>query len=42
MVLASRDSGPAGYFVLTQARDDLFVFRSWNAYDGVTPGNPRG
>ena len=35
MVLASRDGGQAGYFVLTQARDDLFVIRSWNAYDGV-------
>src|SRR6516165_1163611 len=35
MVLMSRADGPACYFVLTQARDDLFVIRSWNQFDGV-------
>ncbi len=34
MVLMTRDGGPDGYFVLTQARDDLFVIRSWDACDG--------
>ena len=44
MVLLSRAPGPAGFFVLTQARDDLFVIRSWNRHDGVNhdirPGEP--
>jgi hypothetical protein len=30
MVLMNHADGPAGYFVLTQVRDDLFVIRSWN------------
>jgi hypothetical protein len=41
MVLLNR---VAGFFVLTQARDDLFVIRSWNRHDGVhqgiRPGEP--
>jgi hypothetical protein len=44
MVLLSRAPGPVGFFVLTQARDDLFVIRSWNRHDGVDqkirPGEP--
>jgi len=43
MVLINRAAGPAGFFVLTQAHDDLFVFRSWD-HDGVSqaiqPGEP--
>ncbi len=35
MVLMSRARGPASFFVLTQADDDLFVLRSWDRYDGV-------
>jgi hypothetical protein len=35
MVLMNRSAGPAGFFVLTQARDDLFFIRSWHRYDGV-------
>lgn len=35
MVLMNRTVGPAGYFVLTQARDDLFVIRSWTRRGGV-------
>jgi hypothetical protein len=35
MVLMSRAAGPAGFFVLTQAGDDLFVIRSWNRRDGI-------
>ena len=35
MVLMNRAVGPAGYFVLTQARDDLFVIRSWTRRGGV-------
>jgi hypothetical protein len=35
MVLVNRATGPASFFVLTQARDDLFVLRSWNRRDGV-------
>ena len=35
MVLMNHAAGPAGLFVLTQARDDLFVIRSWNRHDGV-------
>jgi hypothetical protein len=44
MVLLNHAAGPAGFFVLTQARDDLFVIRSWNRHDGVDcpirPGEP--
>jgi len=44
MVLFNRAAGPAGFFILTQARDDLFVIRSWNRHDGVDqpirPGEP--
>jgi hypothetical protein len=44
MVLMSRAAGPAGFFVLTQAGDDLFVIRSWNRRDGINqqirPGEP--
>jgi hypothetical protein len=35
MVLLNRAAGSAGFFVLTHARDDLFVIRSWNRHDGV-------
>jgi hypothetical protein len=35
MVLMNHAAGPDGLFVLTQARDDLFVIRSWNRRDGV-------
>jgi hypothetical protein len=38
MVLMDRAARPAGFFVLTQARDDLFVIRSWNRHDGVDQG----
>jgi hypothetical protein len=44
MVLTDRAAGQAGFFVLTQARDDLFVIRSWNPHDGldqeIRPGEP--
>jgi len=44
MVLMNRVAGPAGFFVLTQASDDLFVIRSWNRRDGINeqirPGEP--
>ncbi len=44
MVLMSRAGGPAGFFVLTRASDDLFVIRSWNRRDGINqqirPGEP--
>ena len=44
MVLVSHAAGSAGFFVLTQVRDDLFVIRSWNRHDGVNqeirPGEP--
>jgi len=44
MVLMNRAAEPAGFFVLTRARDDLFVIRSWNRRDGVNqeirPGEP--
>ena len=44
MVLSSSASGSAGFYVLTQTRDDLFVIRSWNRHDGVDqavrPGEP--
>ena len=42
MVLLNRAAGTAGFFVLTQARDDLFVIRSWNRHDGVDQPNPAG
>jgi hypothetical protein len=35
MVLVNRAAGPVIFFVLTQARDDLFVFRSWHRREGV-------
>ena len=38
MVLLNRTAGPPMFFVLTQARDDLFVIRSWNRHDGVDQG----
>jgi len=44
MVLLNRTTGPPVFFVLTQARDDLFVIRSWYHYDGldqgIRPGEP--
>jgi hypothetical protein len=44
MVLMNRAAGPAGFFVLTQASEDLFVLRSWNRRDGINqqirPGEP--
>jgi hypothetical protein len=44
VVLMNRAAGPAGFFVLTQAGDDLFVIRSWNRRDGINqqirPGEP--
>jgi hypothetical protein len=43
MVLMNRADGPAGYFVLTQTRDDLFVIRSWNRRGisrEIRPGEP--
>jgi hypothetical protein len=44
MVLMNRAAGLAGFFVLTQARDDLFVIRSWNRHNGIYeeiwPGEP--
>jgi len=44
MVLVSRAPGSAGFFVLTQAREDLFVLRSWQRHDGINrairPGDP--
>jgi len=44
MVLMNRAAEPAGFLILTQARDDLFVIRSWNHRDGVNqeirPGEP--
>ena len=44
MVLLSRAAGSVGFFVLTQARDDLFVIRSWDRNDGInqeiSPGGP--
>jgi hypothetical protein len=36
MVLKYPVAGPAGFFVLTQARDGLFVVRSWNRHVGVS------
>ena len=44
MVLVNHAAGPAGFFDLTQARDDLFVIRSWDRRGGVNqeirPGEP--
>jgi hypothetical protein len=44
MVLLNRTAGRAVFFVLTQARDDLFVIRSWYHHDGIDqairPGEP--
>ena len=42
MILLNRAAGQAGFLVLTQARDDLFVIRSWNRHDGVYQGSGRG
>ncbi|HJY96883.1 MAG TPA: hypothetical protein VJ371_18170, partial [Streptosporangiaceae bacterium] len=35
MVLLNR---AAGFYVLTQTRDDLFILRSWNRHDGIHEG----
>src|SRR5262249_39066097 len=35
MVLMNGAAGRAGFFVLSQAHDDLFIIRSWNPDDGV-------
>ncbi len=44
MVLLNRAAGPAGFLVLTQARDEAFLVRSWNRHDGIDqairPGEP--
>jgi hypothetical protein len=44
VVLLNRTAGPPMFFVLTQARDDLFVIRSWYRHDGldqaIRPGEP--
>jgi hypothetical protein len=44
MVLMNRAAGSAGFFVLAQARDDLFFIRPWNRRDGIDqeirPGEP--
>jgi hypothetical protein len=44
MVLMNRAAGQTGFFVLTHARDDLFVIRSWSRRGGVNqeirPGEP--
>lgn len=44
MVLLNRTAGRPVFFVLTQARDDLFVIRSWYHHDGIDqairPGEP--
>ena len=38
MVLLNRAAGPTVFFILTQARDDLFVIRSWYPRDGLDQG----
>ena len=44
MVLVSRVAGSADFFVLTHAREDLFVIRSWHRHHGldhpIRPGEP--
>ena len=44
MVLVNHGAGPSGCYVLSQARDDLFLIRSWNRQGGVSqeirPGEP--
>lgn len=44
MVLMDRAARSTRFFILTEARDDLFVIRSWNRRDGVDqairPGEP--
>jgi hypothetical protein len=44
MVLMNRAGGPAGFFILTENRDGVFVIRSWNRRDGISqeirPGGP--
>ena len=38
MVLVNHDTGPNGFFVLTQVSHDLFVIRSWHHQHGVSQG----
>lgn len=44
MVLMNRAASSAGFFVLTQASNDLFVIRAWNerndASQAIRPGEP--
>ena len=42
MVLMGRAAGPPRFFVLTQARDDLFIIRSWDLgiFQEIRPGEP--
>ena len=44
MVLMNRDDGMAGFFVLTQINDELFVIHPWDGRDGfaqeIRPRNP--
>ena len=44
MVLMNRDDGMAGFFVLTQIDDELFVISPWDGCDGfaqeIRPRNP--
>jgi hypothetical protein len=44
MVLRSRAAGSAGFYILTQVSDDLFVIRPWDGRDGgsqaIRPGEP--
>lgn len=42
MVLMNHAAGPAGFLVLSQARDGTFVIRSWNRHDGVSQEIRRG
>jgi hypothetical protein len=36
MVLMNRAAGSAGFYVLTQVHEDLFVIRSWDGRDGLS------
>ena len=38
MVLMNRAAGLAGFYVLTQVHEDLFVIRSWDDRDGLSQG----
>ncbi len=38
MVLLNRTAGPAGFFILGQARDGSFCIRSWHRHQGVNEG----